>query len=152
MLAQDVHDLSCHRYAKVRANQHLLDLIPIDGTPRKFLDERLEKIHVVRQKISESFLNQERVNRGKCSPAVIASMRIVGRFSWRGLAKRPRQIVFDPVENPIDEAAGIGSAESFGQFDRFVDRDDGRNVVAVKHFIDRQRKTFRSTGEMRRNS
>ena len=38
------------------------------------------------------------------------------------------------VEDAVDEALGLGVAETGGQFKRFVDGDLGRDVSPVQHF------------------
>ena len=53
-----------------------------------------------------------------------------------GVTQRAIQIVFDSVQNAVDETAGFAAAESLGEFDGLVDGDDRRDVVAIKHFVD----------------
>ena len=62
------------------------------------------------------------------------SVRFFG-FRRPGFAQRPGEIILHPIQNAINESSGIRTAESFGQLNRFVDRNDRRYVVTVKHFV-----------------
>src|SRR4051812_48700602 len=64
---------------------------------------------------------------------------LLGRL-WRRFAQGPAQIALHPVEDAIDETSRIGPAKRFRELDRFIDRNDRRDVFAIKHFINRQSK------------
>src|SRR5713101_2274443 len=64
--------------------------------------------------------------------------RRVGRWFLHRFAQRTLQIVFHTIENPVNETSRIRATKSLGQLDRFVDRNDRRNVVAIKHFVNRE--------------
>ena len=46
------------------------------------------------------------------------------------------EIFSDAIQNAVHESTGFGAAKSLCELDRFVDRNDRRNVVAIKHFVD----------------
>ena len=46
------------------------------------------------------------------------------------------EIFSDAIQNAVHESTGFGAAKSLCELDRFIDRNDRRNVVAIKHFVD----------------
>ena len=42
------------------------------------------------------------------------------------------------AEDAVDEAGRVGAAVLLGQLDRLVDRDLGRDVLAVEHLVERR--------------
>ena len=64
--------------------------------------------------------------------------RVLQFFLSRRFAQGTCQVAFHAVENAVNETPGLSAAESFGKLDRFVDRNNGWNVVAIKHFVDSQ--------------
>ena len=61
------------------------------------------------------------------------------RISFRHrLARRSGEIFSHPIENPVYKTTRFRAAKSFCQLDPFVDRDDRRDVVAIKHLVDRE--------------
>src|SRR3954453_14379499 len=46
-----------------------------------------------------------------------------------------REIVFHAIEDAVDESSRIAAAECLRQLDCFVDGNDRRDVVAIKHFV-----------------
>src|SRR5438067_3449188 len=57
-------------------------------------------------------------------------------FFLHRLARGAIEIFPDAIENSVYECAGLGAAKSFGELDRFVDRNDWWNVIAIKHLVD----------------
>ena len=53
----------------------------------------------------------------------------------RGLAKRTVELVFQLVEDAVDEAFGVEVGEQFGEVDSLINRHDRRDVTAVKDLI-----------------
>ena len=45
------------------------------------------------------------------------------------------EIFSDAIEDAVHKTTGFGAAKSFCQFNRFVDGNDRRNVVAKKHLV-----------------
>src|SRR2546421_4551160 len=59
-------------------------------------------------------------------------------FLRRSFAQRAGEIILHSIENPIHEASRVRPAKSFRQLDRFVDGNHRRDVVAKKHFENRE--------------
>src|SRR5882724_8497360 len=51
-------------------------------------------------------------------------------------ARGAQQFAFHLVENAVDELAAVLGGKFFGNVHRLIDADDGRDVVAVEHFVD----------------
>jgi len=49
--------------------------------------------------------------------------------------RRPHQFAFDFVEDAVDELAAVLGGKLFGNIDRLIDADHGRDVLAVEHFV-----------------
>src|SRR6266480_2746821 len=60
---------------------------------------------------------------------------LLQRLAHDRFPRRPSQIFSDAVEDAVDKTAGFGAAKSFCQFNRFVDGNDRRNVVAIEHLV-----------------
>src|SRR5437870_3896333 len=61
------------------------------------------------------------------------------RISFRHrLTRRSGEIFSHPIENPVYKTARFRAAKSFCQLDPFVYRDDWRDIVAIKHLVDRE--------------
>src|SRR6185436_14002358 len=50
-------------------------------------------------------------------------------FAWRRRAQP------NVVQDPVDERAGVLGGELLGDVDRLVDRDEGRDILAVEEFV-----------------
>src|SRR5882724_7741767 len=61
-----------------------------------------------------------------------ATIRSGGSFDD---ARGAQEFAFDLVENAVDELAAVLGGEFFGDVHGLIDADDGRDVVAVEHFV-----------------
>ena len=61
------------------------------------------------------------------------------RISFRHrLARGAIQISTDAIENTVYESPRLRAAVRFCQLDRFIDRNDWWNVIAIKHLVNCQ--------------
>src|SRR5438132_3516949 len=65
-------------------------------------------------------------------------MTVICLLMLHRLARRSRQLLPDSVKNPVDETSRFCPTEFFREFDRFVNGDNGWNVIAKQHFINGQ--------------
>jgi hypothetical protein len=55
-----------------------------------------------------------------------------------GFARWSVQIFSYAIENTVDETTRLAATKSFCQLNGFVNRNDGRYVLSIKHFINRE--------------
>src|SRR5690349_18477658 len=120
----------------------MLEFVPIDWFTGELLSKRFEEFHV--------FLT---TNNHELTRIILPSelrgcyFVIRNQTSWplrisfgHWFARGTVEIFADAVENAVHEFAGFGAAKSFGELDRFIDRNHRWDVVAIKHFVDGEAK------------
>src|SRR5215216_3278039 len=60
------------------------------------------------------------------------------QFSLHGFTRRAIQILAHPIKNTVHKATRLSAAIRLRQLDRFVNRDHGWDVIAIKHLVYRQ--------------